>query len=133
MQICTRRLWPSETLCMRHSGSMSSTCITLARLAGSTPGRLLIICEAGMSPCSTQTTTHLDGHVCLKQQCRSSWHDTAYERPCQADGQLSLSHHARLGTSRHTGSRCTLAVKAVSDLQGYAVAGECYVAVPVAA
>ncbi len=28
---------------------------------------------------------------------------------------------------------CTLAVEAVSDLQGYAVAGECYVAVPVAA
>ena len=54
MQIWTRRLWPSETLCMRHSGSISSTCITLSRLAGSTPGRLLIICEAGMSPCSTQ-------------------------------------------------------------------------------
>lgn len=37
MAICTRRRWPSDTLFMCQSGSMSSTLISRSRLAGSTP------------------------------------------------------------------------------------------------
>lgn len=36
-QIWTRRLWPSETLCIRHWRSMSSNSINFSRLIGSTP------------------------------------------------------------------------------------------------
>ena len=54
MAICTRRRWPSDTRCMRHVGSMSRTSTSRALRAGSTPGRLDSICDAGMSPCARQ-------------------------------------------------------------------------------
>lgn len=49
--ICTRRRCPSDTWCMRHSGSMSSTLISRCLRASSTPGMELIMRLAGKSPC----------------------------------------------------------------------------------
>ena len=48
---CTRLRWPSDTVCMRQAGSMSSTSSRRAFLAGSTPARPSIILAAGKSPC----------------------------------------------------------------------------------
>lgn len=41
-----------DTRCMRQVGSMSSTSIRRSRRAGSMPGRLLSIWDAGISPCA---------------------------------------------------------------------------------
>mmetsp|Transcript_2985 Transcript_2985/g.11881 ORF Transcript_2985/g.11881 Transcript_2985/m.11881 type:complete len:211 (-) Transcript_2985:451-1083(-) len=47
---CTRRRWPSETWCMRHSGLMSSTSMMRFFRSGSTLGMLSNIFFAGKSP-----------------------------------------------------------------------------------
>ena len=52
MQICTRRRWPSDTRFRRQAGSMSSSSISRARRAGSTPSTLCMMSPAPMSACS---------------------------------------------------------------------------------
>lgn len=59
-QICTRRRCPSDTWCMRHSGSMSSTLISRCLRASSTPGTELIMRLAGKSPCDVPGTPNRD-------------------------------------------------------------------------
>lgn len=52
-----------DTRCMRQVGSMSSTSISRCRRAGSTPGMLLSIWEAGMSPCTAEGGHGMAGPV----------------------------------------------------------------------
>ena len=138
MQICTRRRWPSETLCMRHSGSMSNTFMTLSRLAESTPGRLLIICIAGISPCSVHSTLAdaflkvravlLGCPAILQILDFRTWITSAMQAGLQALHSCML----QCAGLRWNRIRLVPNIMIPAHLQGYTVASKCYVAVPVA-